>query len=478
MNITQLRRQLTDYRNEMAGIIDAAKDNRRNLTPTEVQRFDVLETEITDLKGRIDAVTVEESRQAIAANARNNLGLGDGTGTGLGHQVSEHTYRKGGEHRYFQDLAAAALPGVNPAAYAAADRLTRHAHEMEIDARSAAPDSLLRRSWDSAQRAAGDTQSRVGLTTAVGSGGTFLPPSYLLDQFIQFPRQGRVLADLVRKQDLPKGPMAISIPKIQTGTLVASQATQNTTVVEQDLTDAYVTAPVVTWAGEQTVSLQAIEQSAIPFDEIVLGDLEMDRDRMIEQDVVNGSGAVGHATGVLTTSGITTVTYTSANPVAMGAWPYIGQCKARVFDAIFRPADIILMTPDRWAWFEIARDTQNRPLVLPMESGPMNAAGIVNGQLVNGPVLVGKMFGLPVYVTTALPTNLGAGTNQDEIVVLSSRDLLLWESAPVARALPQTTGATLSVLLQTYSYGAFMPNRLPGAIANVSGSGLTTPVYA
>ncbi len=115
--------------------------------------------------------------------------------------------------------------------------------------------------------------------------------------------------------------------------------------------------------------------------------------------------------------------------------------------------------------------------MVPNEAGPYNAMGVVDGQLVNGPIPVGRMLGLPCFVTTAIPTNLGAGANADEIVVLSLMDLFLWESAPVVQALPQTLGNQLSLLIRCYSYGAFMAGRLPGAIAAISGSGLTPPVF-
>ena len=491
MNIEELRKQLSEARSAMQTLVDTAKAESRNLSGEEAEQFDAhaatIEARKADIaraeRAEVEARAADEEREAAkaredkAAEARRNLGMGD-SDPSIRVGAEERTYRKGGEFRYFQDLAAAAVPGFAPGSAAAQVRLARHAREMEVEARAAKPGSVLRRSFEAAERASGEIEARTGLTTSVGSGGTFLPPEYLLHEAISYPRQARVAADLVRRQDLPRGPMTINIPKITGPTAVAPQNGQNTAATEQDLTDAYVSASVVTWAGQQTVSLQAIEQSAIPFDEIVFEDLNLALDLQVEGDVVNGSGSAGHATGIVNTAGITSVTYTSGSPTQIGAWPYIGQAKAKVFDSIFRAADVILMTPDRWGWFEIARDGQNRPLVTPDESNGRNLAGNVEGQLVNAPKPVGRMFGLPIYVTTALPTNLGAGTNQDEMVICSIRDLILWESAPIARALPQTLGNQLSVLLQVYEYGAFMPNRLPGAISVVGGTGLVTPVYS
>lgn len=338
---------------------------------------------------------------------------------------------------------------------------------MEVEAR-ANPHGIVARSI-------GGVETRAGLTTAIGAGGTFTPPMYLLDQFVALPRPGRVLADLVQKMDLPRGPMTIEIPKITAGTGVASQSTQNTVVLEQDLTDAYVSATVNTIAGQQTVSLQLIEQSAIPFDEIIFADLQRALDQQVELQVLQGTGTSGQMPGVFGTSGITTVTYTDASPTAVKAWPFIGQAKAAVFNSIFRPADAILMTPDRWAWYETAVDSNGRPLVLPTDQGVFAAMGHVAGQMFNGKRPAGTMMGLPVFIAPQIPTNLGTGTNQDAILIMSTEDSILWEAAPVARALPQTLGNELAVLIQLYEYAAFMPSRLPGSIAVVEGTGLVYP---
>lgn len=491
MNIEQLRAALAEARANMQTLIDAAKAENRSLTDDEGARFDQLEAEIKTARTNLaraetaeaeeraasEARTAEEARQAQAAEARQQLGLGDGGGNGITHVGGEHIYRQGGDHRYFQDLASQAVGMQGRNYWAASARLARHAREVEIDARDNPNTRQAQILRDMEGRGGMDEETRTGLTTSVGSGGTLLPPSYLLDMLIQYPRQSRVVADLIRKFDLPKGPMTIEIPKITGPTLVASQSTQNTAVTEQDITDAYITAPVNTLAGAQIISLQAVEQSAVPFDEIVAADLQMSLDLDIETQVVNGSGSSGQFTGIINVSGITTVTFTSGSPTGSLAWGFVGQAKAKVYDSLFRAANAIVMTPDRWAWFETQLDSNNRPLVLP-NANAFNPQASTTNTLVNGPTPVGSMFGLPVYVDAVIPANTGSGTNQDVILVLSLKDLYFWESAAVSRALPQTLGNQLSILLQTYMFGAFMGNRLPGAIAQIAGTGLTTPTFS
>jgi hypothetical protein len=50
----------------------------------------------------------------------------------------------------------------------------------------------------------------------------------------------------------------------------------------------------------------------------------------------------------------------------------------------------------------------------------------------------------------------------------------LYESPVVTRALPQTYGAQLSVLLQLFNYGAFTAARYPTANSVVTGTGLAS----
>jgi hypothetical protein len=85
------------------------------------------------------------------------------------------------------------------------------------------------------------------------------------------------------------------------------------------------------------------------------------------------------------------------------------------------------------------------------------------------------MHGLPVYVDANIPTNLGAGTNEDVILVLRAADLLLFESVPRLRVLQEVLSGTLAVRFQLYAYSAFMAGRYPAAISTVGGTGLVAP---
>lgn len=56
--------------------------------------------------------------------------------------------------------------------------------------------------------------------------------------------------------------------------------------------------------------------------------------------------------------------------------------------------------------------------------------------------MVGQLLGLPVITDANFPTNLGGGTNEDEILVLASHECILWEQpgSPLQRGGSKTWG--------------------------------------
>jgi hypothetical protein len=81
------------------------------------------------------------------------------------------------------------------------------------------------------------------------------------------------VTNVCQRQPLPGGTDSINIPKILTGTAVGVQTADNTPVVDVDLTDTFINAPVRTISGEQAVAIQLIDQSPIAFDDLVFRDL-------------------------------------------------------------------------------------------------------------------------------------------------------------------------------------------------------------
>lgn len=361
------------------------------------------------------------------------------------------TYQRGDRrHSYLQDLIR---------------------NQLNLDPTGEARDRLMRHAQDVATLP-GYAEAR-DLSRTDGSGGYFAPPAWLVDQFIKVARPGRPFADAVQKQQLPPGTDSINIPKVMTGTATGIQTADNTSVVEQDLTDSFVNAPVRTIAGQQGISLQLLDQSPVAFDEIVFQDLVADYAVQVDKQVLYGSGTTGQVLGVHNTNGIQTIPVSSVD--IQGVYSAIAQAITLVNTSRYLPPDAIFMHPRRFGWFTAQLDSEHRPLFLPDAQSPMNAVGIQDR--VAAESVVGRMQGIPIVADNSIGTTFGSETptgTEDAIYVVRSTDLVLYESGLRTRVLPEVRADTLTILVQAYGYLAFA-SRYPSSVVEISG--LTAPVW-
>lgn len=299
----------------------------------------------------------------------------------------------------------------------------------------------------------------------------FVPPLWLIDEYIGLPRFGRVVANSVRNLDLPSGTDSINLPKVNTGTAVAAQGADAGAVNNQDLTDTFVNAPVKTLAGQQDIAMQLLDQSPISFDEIIFMDLQADYNVKMDLQVIAGNGVGGNAQGILGTNSINTVTFTSGAPTAALLYPLWVQSQSTIETNRNLPATATFCTPAIWYWMASQLDSSNRPFVTTLTPQAFNPMALQTGDGGEGPAGV-LNSGLYVLKDGNIPSNLGAGSNETRIITLRTSDLYLWEGSMRTRTLTEVLSGTLQVRVQIYNYFAFMANRLPKAITVMSGTGL------
>lgn len=476
---------------EIEKLANKANAEGRELTVEEVSMRDEFAAQAGKLQARaVSAKASEKSAKvAKAAESRKETATSEVAANDLGGNVvvksSERTYTRGGQHNYLADVTKAA--GLRDAGASA--RLARHAQEVSVDAEAARQriNAGSARAMDAyfvkqaraamAEGGASEFQARSGdLSTTNGVGGEFVPPAYLTEQYVAYARSGRVFADSVTKQDLPAGTMSINIPKVTGGTSIATQATQNTAVSDTAATTTFVTVPVVTVAGQQTVSLQLLERSPIAMDDVLFKDLTAALASQVDIKCLNGPGS-GDVTGALNTSGITSTTWTSGSPTLGGFYGQIAKTKAAIAGTRFLPATHMFVTPTRLEWLEQQMDTTGRPVIVPSVNGPFNAVQVASDGSVAEGITGYKFQGMDLYQDFNIPANLGVGSNQDAVILTKADDLYLYESPIVVRALPQTYGNQLTVLLQVYEYMAFTAARYPVSVGTVTGTGLVTPTF-
>jgi HK97 family phage major capsid protein len=197
-----------------------------------------------------------------------------------------------------------------------------------------------------------DFYTRAGVTTVAGAGGQFDPPLWAVADYVALPRAGRAFANTLNNQVLPGGVSSINLPTIATGTSVAAQASQNVAVSNTDPTTSSVSISISTIAGYNLISQQAIDQSPINMDQVILADLMRAYDGALDSASI---------TAVAGTSGIIGQTYTDAAPTTAKVNNQILDAVQKVATQRFDSANVIVMHPKRWANFMGYLDTAGRP---------------------------------------------------------------------------------------------------------------------
>ena len=303
-------------------------------------------------------------------------------------------------------------------------------------------------------------------------------PQFLIDAYAGLARAGSPTVNVLRKAPLPEKGMVLSISRGTTGTAVAAQATENSAVQETDFDDTKLDVNVRTYAGQQDVSRQALERSEI-VDEILFGDLVSDYFTKLDDAVLNADGTSGTHLSFRSTSSIIAKAYTDASPTVAEFYSAVADALQQINKQRFAPATTLIMAPRRWGWLTAAGDTAGRPLVLAKDAPAQNPLAI--GDAAAYGAYVGTLHGLPVITDANLPENLGAGTNEDVVLIIRTPDHILWwegDGMPRQLRFEETTGGSLTVKLVVYGYSAFTAGRYPKGVATVGGTGLVTPTFA
>lgn len=311
------------------------------------------------------------------------------------------------------------------------------------------------------QRAVG-TSAWAGLTV----------PQYLTDMYAPAAVALRPFADICNKHELPESGMTVNISRVTTGSSAALQASENAAVSETDMDDTLLSVSVQTAGGQQTISRQAIDRGT-GIEDVTMQDLFNRVATVLDSTLLNQS-----------TNGLTNVatanTYTDASPTGAELYPKILGAASGVEAALLamgRPSHAV-MNSRRWYWLS-SQMGSTWPLIN-WQGIPPQSGGTANpGSSYNNGIRGVLPCGLEVVTDNNVATNLGTGTNEDEIYVVPASECHLWEdaNAPLFIRAEQTKAANLGVLLVAYSYFAYTFGRYANGMQKVSGTGLTTPTF-
>jgi HK97 family phage major capsid protein len=454
--LEQLRGQIAaklDERNakadQLAELRDADTTDEDAVTAARSAK-DALDAEIDALVARRDELTAEKERDDAVARLQAEVQTSGVTRTEAPAAVrvgqEERTYRPDEDRtgsQFLLDIGRAALGDVS-----ATSRLARHMHEEQVER------------GITVERAAG-TGAFAGLVV----------PQYLTELYAPAAKANRPFANVCNQHELPPSGMTVNISRITTGTSAAVQSSENSGVSETNIDDTLLSPAVQTAAGQQTLSRQAIERGT-GVEGVMLDDLFRAYHTNIDSTLLNQAtnGLTNVATGV---------TYDDTSPTAAELYPKIIAALAGVEGALLDqdPGDnIAVMHSRRWYWLQSVVGT-SFPFVqqpgIDSQNGMANLAAAygsgARGVLPNGTVVI---------VDNNIATNLGSGTNEDEIYVGSRREFHLWEdpTAPMLIRAEQTAAASLGVLFVVYGYFAYTHARYAHA-RKVAGTGLVTPTF-
>lgn len=326
------------------------------------------ETEFDSMKNKVESL--EETLKSLRTDDR--FKLGDDL-----RQDEDGPYGKNSEHVFYAD-AAKALKG---------DR-----------------------------EAYGRWQEAVGekaMTEGTGSAGGYLVPDLISRELLELKVANTVLRGLFSSMQVNSDTIRISQV---TGGLTAGWVAELATKPAADLTFGEISANIFTKAGLAVVSNQLLRDSIHSVPDLINRDLAKRLATLEEIAFINGSGT-GQPQGILNTSGVQTTTLTST--AILDLLDAIVTAITNIYTNYLGAPDAIVMHPRTWARIISARESATSQNFL---VGP--PAGFAHRTPVDplpgygqGQYPLGSLFGLPVYCTPNIPTNLGAGTNESRVIV-------------------------------------------------------------
>ncbi len=360
----------------------------------------------------------------------------------------EHDVRSGTPiPSYFQDLLVCA-EGDARRAKAAWSPLTRGDAGEGPPVPGQPSEADARKRLELVQRDIASTTSPDMLTpTAPGFlrqvwGKSAAQVSSLLDVFERRPIEPGMV-------EVVGGVPTLKIAAVASGPAVAVQSAENAAVQETDLVTASRSTPVATVAGQQDLSRQLLDFSLPGADEVITDALARDFAVKTDIQILNGQASSGETRGLLQTASILSVTgtVTNAETFAESIWKAYSQLAGTSGFGNPRPEDyVVLLHPRRLAWLSGGSGSTALPV---------------------GPNLPGTV--VPVG---SIPTNLGAGTNEDVALVVEKSNVVVFGGSPQFKVYPEVGSATGTVRITGWAYVALLVKN-PTAVAKITG--LTAP---
>lgn len=353
---------------------------------------------------------------------------------------SEPVYRPDGDHSFFRDgLAVSRESAEWDAAISAGRRPT---------ADRGLPSFVDGTVADARARLERHHREMRDVTTG-GDGQGFQIPYYFGNAVDTSARATTKAFDFTTRRPMPEWGMEIEVPVTGTG-VSAAVYEENAAITETDVVATSPNAAVVTLAAEVEVSWQLLERSRGLVDQVIATDATAALGATLDVQLLSGSGSNGEMTGLLNQSGITESTYTDASPTLAEFRREVWGLQRDIIVASGREPDVMVWGPTRsaWAWSgtdaSLTRQTTSQD------------------------------FPAPGVIVSAVPTTLGAGTNEDRLLLIHRDSVYLYASPVTYKIFDDPLSANGTVRLQARMYAA-VALRTPSAVGVLKGTGTVVP---
>lgn len=279
-----------------------------------------------------------------------------------------------------------------------------------------------------------------------------LPPKWMTELYAAEVRQGRAMANAVRRIDLGNDPRPMTLPK-QTGATdlnVQEQAAENDPIDTTDRFDTDVdTVTPKAISGGQIFSRQMLDMATPAVDQLIFTDLREAYDDKIERRVCLTIEQAGPAY-LTAAAGSDPSAPTHYNRRSVRA--LVAVRKARK-----RPAGVWGMSVARWGELIGLTDTTGRPLIPEGTAGPTNVSGI--GSVATD----GRWHAVPIVATDGF-------LDDGMVFAIYTPDIILFESGIMQFSYDQVSGPQ-SIKIGIWAYAATFALRKPKPVQGLSITG-------
>lgn len=301
--------------------------------------------------------------------------------------------------------------------------------------------------------------------------GGFLVPPEISDELIRVRDATGVLRGLIPSHGISVDELRIGA--VDNGLAVAWTA-ELSEKIQSEFTFSELSANVFTAAGLAVASNQLLADSKFAIDQMINSDLAKRFVALEEQAFLNGSGT-GQPRGVRQTAGVESIPYPSASSSARALADKIVDAITKIHTDYFGAPDGIVMHPRTWGYLIKARE-EGTPgsyvLGPPSTIYGRNPADPIPGYS-SAPLPKGELFGVPVYTTPNVPTNLGSSTEESVVYVANWGEGLILDREGITTAQSEHVFFTSNqTVFRAEERVGFTAARYPKAFKVIEGAGL------